>query len=85
MIYFLLLITLLGYTFINRVSGLFYGILFYIPFIMLIIPLFDECERRISIKGIKKGIIIFRLKVLSFIIMSTIMGIIYFHWLLSTK
>lgn len=81
MIYFLLSITLFGYAFINRVSGLFYGSLFYFTFMMITYPLFSQYEKVIEMKGIKKGIIKFRIKLLLFTITCTLMGIICFHWL----
>lgn len=88
MIYFLLFITLLGYTFINRVSGLFFGGLFYcIIFFPLILPLIEEYERVVFIeKGtIKtcKNIFLFYFKISSFAILSCIAGIIFFSWLLN--
>lgn len=77
MIYLIFFVTIIGYTFVIKVSGLSYGALFYFMiFFPAILPLLVETDkyRKPSFKS--------NLKVLLLIFISAVMGMLFFHWLL---
>lgn len=78
MVYLLFFVTILGYTFVVNVSGLFCGALFYLMiFFLSILPLLSE-EAKKHHKFPSK----FNFKILLLISISAVIGMLFFSWFL---